>query len=144
RPQARQRGGISGLARPMDWPGSSSRPIHYRGEPDPMQLIRHIVLINWKPDATQEQIQAWVDLANRIPDECPMVYNFCSSYCAVDPRLDNPSSHAFCILFDLRSPDEFAEYLSLPFPDEVKTRGLAIIDMERTASTNMWVQGEAS
>jgi hypothetical protein len=107
-----------------------------------MQMIRHIVLINWKPGATDQRIDEWVEQVNRIPNECSMVYNWCSSHAAVGPDVDNPSTHSFCIVFDIRSPDEFGEYLKHPYPDAVKTDGLDIIDLERTASTNMWIQGE--
>lgn len=107
-----------------------------------MHMIRHIVLINWKPETTQEQINEWVQRVNRIPDECPQVYNWCSSHAVAGPDPNNPPTHAFCISFDLRSQGEFAEYLKHPYPNAVKADGLAIIDLERTASTNMLVEAE--
>ena len=107
-----------------------------------MQMIRHMVLINWKSAATQGQIDEWVQKVNRIPDECPMIYNWCSSHAIPEADLDNPSTHAFCITFDIRSPEEFAEYQRQPYPRAAKEDGMAIIDMERTASTNMWVEAE--
>lgn len=107
-----------------------------------MQMIRHIVLINWKPEATRQQIDEWVQRVNRIPDECPQVYNWYSSHAVAGPDPDMPPTHYFCITLDFRSQDEFTEYFHHSYPSTVKAEGLEIIDLERTASTNMLVEAE--
>jgi len=107
-----------------------------------MQLIRHIVLINWKDGVGKREIEDWVALCNRIPDECPMVYNWVSSYSVDGPPEAKPSSHAFCVHLDLRSPEEWAQYISHPFPGRVYSEALKIIDLDRTASTNVLVNAE--
>ncbi len=107
-----------------------------------MEMIRHIVLINWKNDASPQQIDDWIRLCNRIPDECPMVYNWCSGPSVPGPDPNRPCSHEFCILFDLRSSEEWVQYLKHPYPESVYSEGIEIIDLERTASTNMVVETE--
>lgn len=110
-----------------------------------MRMIRHIVLINWKQDARPEQIDDWILQCNRIPDECPMVYNWYSSRAIDGPDPNKPqnfSTHKFCVMFDLRSGEEWDQYLSHPCPKSVYDEGMKIILLERTASTNMLVEGE--
>ena len=110
-----------------------------------MRMIRHIVLINWKQDARPEQIDDWILQCNRIPDECSMVYNWYSSQAIAGPDPDQPknfSTHQFCVMFDLRSGEEWDQYLSHPYPKSVYDEGMKIILLARTASTNMLVEGE--
>lgn len=108
----------------------------------PMPLIRHIVLINWKKDVSPDQIDDWIRLCNRIPEKCPTVYNWCSSRAIAASDPNRPSSHEFCIMFDLRSKEEWDKYLAESYPELVYTEGAKIIDLERTASTNMLVETE--
>jgi hypothetical protein len=105
-------------------------------------MIRHIVLINWKKDVSTEAIGNWIRLCNRIPDECPMVHNWCSSHAVDGPDPNRPSTHEFGILFDLPSREEWVEYLKHPYPNSVYAEGTRIIDLERTASTNILVETE--
>lgn len=107
-----------------------------------MRMIRHVVLINWQEGADPAEIETWIDFCNRIPDECPMVYNWFSSYgiSLADP--ENSSTHDYCLHFDLRSREEWIEYLNHPFPEQVYSTGLKVIDLARTASANMLVNAE--
>jgi Stress responsive A/B Barrel Domain len=109
-----------------------------------MQMIRHLVLISFKPGVKDHVIQEWVALCNRIPDECPMVYNWVSSFSVEGPPDANPSTHAFCVHLDLRSKEEWAQYIKHPFPGRVYSEALKIIDLERTASVNVLVETEAT
>ena len=104
-----------------------------------MRVIRHIVLINWLESASRENIDAWIDLCQRIPQECPMVCNWASSNGVSLAEPANVSTHAFCISFDLRSTEEWADYLKHPFPSRVYSEGTKVIDLNRTASANMLV-----
>jgi len=105
-----------------------------------MAPIRHIVLINWKQDVSPTQIDDWVRLCNRIPEECPMVYNWSSGPCVAGPDPDRPSTHEFGIMFDLGSDEDWKQYLKHPYPETVYAEGMKIIDLERTASANMLVE----
>ncbi len=107
-----------------------------------MQMIRHLVLINFKPGVKDEDIQQWVALCNRIPDECPMIYNWVSSFSVEGPPDANPSTHAFCVHMDLQSKDDWAKYIKHPYPGHVYAEALKIIDLERTASVNVLVETE--
>lgn len=107
-----------------------------------MQMIRHIVLINWKDGASSQDIENWVNLCNQIPDECPMVYNWLSSYSVPSPPGGNPSSHAFCVQVDLRSREEWDQYARHPFSGMVVSEGMKIIDMDRVASANILVEAD--
>ncbi len=107
-----------------------------------MKMIRHIVLINWKPGTKEQDIQEWVALCNRIPDECPMIYNWVSSFSVEGPPNANPSTHPFCVHMDLRSKEEWAQYLKHPYPGHVVAEGMKIIDLDRTASVNVLVETE--
>jgi hypothetical protein len=107
-----------------------------------MKMIRHVVLINWKQGVALKDIQDWVALCNRIPDECPMVYNWFSSYSIPGPDPAKPSTHEFCLHFDLRSRVEWNQYLQHAWPNRVYSEGEGIIDLDRTASTNMLVDTE--
>ena len=107
-----------------------------------MKMIRHVVLINWKQGVESKEIQDWVAMCNRIPDECPMVYNWFSSYSIPGPDPAKPSTHEFCLHFDLRSRSEWSQYLQHPCPNRVYAEGERIIDLDRTASTNMLVDAE--
>lgn len=106
--------------------------------------IRHIVLINWKSDVSQDQIDGWIKLCDRIPDECPMVHNWSSGLCVDAPDPDKPSSHQFAIMFDLGSDEEWAQYLKHPYPEMVYDAGMKVIDLDRTASTNMVVEAKTA
>jgi hypothetical protein len=107
-----------------------------------MQMIRHIVLINWKPGVSDGEIQRWVALCNRIPDECPMVFNWVSSFSVDGPPNANPSTHAFCVQLDLRSKEEWAQYLKHPYPGHVYSEALKIIELSQTSSMNIIVDAE--
>ena len=107
-----------------------------------MQMIRHIVLINWKKDASPEQIDNLIRLCHRIPDECSMVYNWCSSRAIPNREPEKPSTHEFCIMFDLRSAADWDQYFQHPYPKLVLEEGIKIVDTDRTASTNMLVEAE--
>jgi hypothetical protein len=107
-----------------------------------MKMIRHVVLINWKEGIPASELENWISLCNRIPDECPMVYNWFSSYGIPGPDPTRPSTHDFCLHFDLRSRDDWEEYLRHEFPNTVYSEGEKIIDLARTASTNMIVEAE--
>ncbi|MFN2530895.1 MAG: Dabb family protein [Pyrinomonadaceae bacterium] len=102
--------------------------------------IRHIVLINWKSEVSQDLIGDWIKTCNRIPDECPMVHNWSSGLCISGPDPDKPSSHQFAIVFDLNSNDEWMQYLKHPYPGLVYDTGMKVIDLDRTASTNMLLE----
>ncbi len=104
--------------------------------------IRHIVLINWKKDVSSEQIDKWIRFCDRIPEECSMVRNWQSGPCIAAPDPDKPSSHDFGIMFDLCSQEEWQQYLKHPYPESVYATGVEVIDLERTASTNMSLQEE--
>lgn len=109
-----------------------------------MQMIRHIVLVNWKKNASQEQIDAWIKACSRIPDECPMVYR-CTSPVVVEPDpVERPSTHDYCILFDFRSREEWAQYRQHPYPESVRVRGTEVIDLERAAAISILVEAEPS
>jgi hypothetical protein len=108
-----------------------------------MRLIRHVVLINWQEGASTADIENWIELCNRIPDECPMVCNWCSSYSISLAEPANVSSHAFCIQFDFISKEEWIQYLKHTFPSRVYSEGMKVIDMARTASANMLVEAKA-
>jgi hypothetical protein len=99
--------------------------------------IRHIVLINWKQDAQKQEIDDWIKFCDRIPQECEMVSNWSSGPCITGPDPNKPSSHEFAIMFDLPSNEEWARYLQHPYPEKVYVGGEKIIDLDRTASTNM-------
>ena len=102
-----------------------------------MSSIRHIVLINWKKDASPQQIEEWIRYCDRIPNECPMVSNWTSGTCVLAPVPDKPSTHDFGIMFDLGSNEDWIAYLSHPYPESVYSEGLKVIDLDRTASANM-------
>lgn len=102
-----------------------------------MPGIRHIVMITWKNSALRSEIEDWISFCNRIPQECSMVRNWLSGPCITGPDPDKPSTHDFGILFDLPSDEEWEKYLRHPFPELVYNQGLSVIDLERTASTNM-------
>lgn len=102
-----------------------------------MPQIRHIVMINWKKEASREQVDTWIKFCDRIPGECPMVENWLSGPCITGPDPDKPSTHDFGIMFDLPSDEEWEKYLRHPFPESVYAEGLQVIDLDRTASTNM-------
>lgn len=102
-----------------------------------MPPIRHIVLINWKKEASSQQIDNWIEYCRRIPNECPMVSNWLSGPCVIAPVPDKPSTHEFGISFDLGSNEEWIAYLNHPYPESVYAEGLKVIDLERTASVNM-------
>jgi hypothetical protein len=102
-----------------------------------MPAVRHIVLITWKTDTPKPRIDEWIRICNRIPEECPMVRNWFSGPCIPGPDIDKPSTHDFGIMFDLGSDEEWERYLRHPYPDLVYNTGLDVIDLDRTASTNM-------
>ncbi len=103
--------------------------------------IRHIVLINWKQEASAQQIDDWIKYCERIPLECPMVSSWASGPCILAPVPDKPSTHDFGITFDLDSNEEWIAYLGHPYPESVYAEGLKVIDLERTASANMHLEG---
>jgi hypothetical protein len=111
---------------------------------DKSMPIRHIVLINWKKDVSQDEIDAWIEFCDRIPEECPMVRNWSSGPCVTGPDPDKPSSHQFAIMFDLGSDEEWIRYLKHPYPELVYVGGMKVIDLDRTASTNMVLSAKAS
>ena len=102
-----------------------------------MPAIRHIVMINWKKDADPEQIKDWIKFCDQIPAECPMVLNWVSGPCITGPDPEKPSTHDFGIMFDLPSDDLWEKYLKHPYPESVYEQGIKVIDLDRTASTNM-------
>lgn len=108
-----------------------------------MPMIQHVVLVKWKEGVSKKDIEKWVELCNRIPDECPMVYNWSSGYSIAGPDPTKPSSHAFGLHFDLRSGEEWGEYLTHPYPSMVYNEALKVIDLEHTASVNILVDAEA-
>jgi len=108
-----------------------------------MRLIRHVVLINWQKNASTGDIESWINLCNRIPEECPMVYNWSSSHSISLAEPANVSSHAFCIQFDFISKEEWIQYLKHPFPSQVYSEGMKVIDLTKTASANMLVDSNA-
>jgi hypothetical protein len=107
-----------------------------------MRMMRHVVLINWKANASKSEVDQWVELCNQIPDECSMVYNWFSSYSVPGPETAKPSSHDFCVQLDLRSMKEWDAYIKHPFPGTVYSEGMKVIDLDRTASTNIAVETE--
>lgn len=109
-----------------------------------MPPIRHIVLINWRKDASSQQINDWISYCERIPQKCSMVHNWSSGQCVTAPVPDKPSTHEFGITFDLRSEEEWVEYLNHPYPESVYAEGLRVIDLERTASANLTLEAEPS
>jgi stress responsive alpha/beta barrel protein len=99
--------------------------------------VRHIVMITWKKDVSQDQINEWIKMCDRIPQECAMVRNWLSGPCITGPDVDKPSTHDFGIMFDLGSDEEWESYLRHPYPESIYQAALHVIDLERTASTNM-------
>jgi len=104
--------------------------------------IRHIVLINWKSDVQQDEIDSWIKICNRIPKECSMVHSWYSGLCIDGPDRDKPSTHKFAIVFDLSSTDDWMRYLQHPYPALVYDAGMKVIDLERTASINMLLEAK--
>ena len=102
-----------------------------------MSAVRHIVLITWKQNVAQPRIDEWIRMCDRIPEECPMVQNWLSGPCITGPDVDKPSTHDFGIVFDLGSDDEWEKYLRHPYPELIYDKALEVIDLDRTASTNM-------
>ncbi len=109
-----------------------------------MQMIRHIIMLKWRPGVTQHQIDDWLAKCNRIPVECPQLYNWQCGPAIPGPNPDRPTTHDFCVSFDLRSPAEYAEYLRHPYPQSVREESFALIEPEQIAGINVMVEVPAA
>jgi hypothetical protein len=107
-----------------------------------VRMIRYIVLVKWKKEVSQREVELCIERINHLPDECSLIYNWCSSRTIAGPEPNNERAHDFCFTFDFRSIDEQVQYSRSSYTVLVHEETLPLVDMERTVSANMLVEAE--
>lgn len=69
-------------------------------------MIRHIVLINWKANTTQEQIDAVTASLNKLPDLIPQIKNY---HFGADKKI-YPTNADYALVADFDSIEDFTSY----------------------------------
>jgi hypothetical protein len=107
-----------------------------------MRMIRHLVLLNWRREADPKQVRLFIERLNRLPDECELIYNWCSSQTHTGAGHSRPSTHDFCFSFDFISPEEQTVYSKHPYTVQLHEEAGALVDLEGVASIDMIVEAE--
>jgi len=107
-----------------------------------MLMIRDLVLLNWQDEADPEQVSLFVEHLNRLPDECDLIYNWCSSRTHTGPGHSRPSTHDFCFSFDFISAYERAAYSQHPYTVQMHEEAAPLVDMQTVASIDFFVEAE--
>ena len=108
-----------------------------------MRMIRHLVLLNWSKEADPVRVRLFIERLNHLPDECELIYNWCSSQTHTGPGHSRPSTHDFCFSFDFISREDQAAYSSHPHTVELHEEAIPLVDMEGVAAIDMFVEAEA-
>jgi hypothetical protein len=96
--------------------------------------------MSWQKDVTQQQIAEWIQLCNRMPGQCPMLYNWSSGRTIAGPDTNNPVTHDFCASMDFRSQEDYAQFDEHPYHQLVYAEAIKIVAVERVANINMMVE----
>lgn len=105
-------------------------------------MIRHLVLLNWRKEAEPERVRLFIERLNRLPDECELIYNWCSSQTHIGAGHSRPSTHAFCFSFDFTSAEEQTAYSRHPYTVQLHDEAVPVVDLEGVASIDMLVEAE--
>lgn len=107
-----------------------------------MRMIRHLVMLNWKKDAGPEEVRRFVESLNRLPDECGLIYNWCSSPTHTGPGHSRPSTHDFCFSLDFASQADQAAYSVHPYNVQLHEEAAPLVDAESVAAIDIHVEAE--
>lgn len=72
-------------------------------------MIRHVVLLKWKPATTDEQIRAVEDNLGRMPGLMPFIRRY-----ELGRDLGVIGSHDFAIVADFDTIDDYRDYAEQP------------------------------
>ena len=72
-------------------------------------MIRHGVLLKWKPGTTDDQIREVEDNLSRMPDLIPFIRRY-----ERGRDLDVTGSHDFAIIADFDTTDDYRRYADQP------------------------------
>ena len=71
-------------------------------------MLRHIVLVSFKPDATSDSIEAWFGAANDMCEKSPEVLSF-----SLGENIGSgPNHHDAALVADFESIDAFRRYVA--------------------------------
>jgi len=102
----------------------------------PPRVLRHVVLIRFKPDTPTEDLLAVERLARQLPQRVPSLRGF---EWGTDVSVENRSEgFTHCYLMTFTSPDDRAAYLAHPAHRELLDRARPHID--RLIAVDYWAR----
>lgn len=102
----------------------------------PPRVLRHVVLIRFKPDTPTEDVLAVERLARQLPHRIPSLRGF---EWGTDVSVENRSEgFTHCYLMTFASPDDRAAYLAHPAHQELLERARPHID--RLIAVDYWAR----